>query len=215
MSMPPWIARAVIFAVLWQGTITVREAHPPPLATATTNAVASKDGADEVIRQPPGADDLACLLTSDDARIHVEFGYRGCFGGSDNDLDLDVGTTTSVNARRWTGVSRSQITDGAVLTRKQGQDYLRLFVEALVKPDEAHEAWTTTKAFVRVSVWCGGRRSGPFVVETNAPSEEFKRHFGRISRAPAKHHPYSSVHATIAVAQKLLASVPSKPAAGP
>ena len=215
MSLSPWIARAGIFAVLWQGTITVRESHPPPPATTEAKAVELAEGPDEAITQPPGEDDLACLLTSDRARIHVTFGYQGCFGGSDNDLDLDVGTTTSVNARRWTGVSRSQITDGAVLTRKQGQDYLRLFVDVLVKTDEAHEAWSTTKTFVRVSVWCSGRRVGPFAVETNAPSEEFQRHLERISRTSAKRHPYSSVHAAIAVAQKLLASVPSKPAAGP
>jgi hypothetical protein len=206
MSMPPWIARAVIFAVLWQGTITVREANPPPLATAATNAVQSTDGADEVIRQPPGEDNLACLLRSDDARIHLEFGYRGCFGGSDNDLDLDVGTTAMVNAHRWTGVSTRK-----VLTRQQGQEYLQLFVDALVKPDEANEAWSTTKAYVRVSFWCGCHRSGPFVLETHAPSAADQRAFERALKGrlvPAtRHHPYSCVHGTIAVAQELLASV--------
>lgn len=209
MSMPPWIARAVIFAVLWQGTITVREAHPPPPTTTATNAVELAEGPDEAITQPPGEDDLACLLTSDHARIHLTFGYQGCFGGSDNDLDLDVGTTTSVNARRWTGVSRSQITDGAVLTRQQGQEYLQRFVDALVKPDEANEAWSTTKAYVRVSFWCGCHRSGPFVLETHAPSAADHGAFKRAlkGRLVPRHHPYSCVHGTIAVAQELLASV--------
>ena len=54
-----------------------------------------------------------------------------------------------------------------------------------------------------------------FMLETNAPSEEDEKTFAGLwtntkrARVP-RHHPYSRVHATIAVARDILGSVPSK-----
>jgi hypothetical protein len=158
---------------------------------------------------------LKCLLAADHGRIHLQFGHRGCFGGSDNDLDLDVASTSTLSGHLWTGPSTNRATEGVVLTREQGQAYLRLLVDALVKKDEPSAGWTTTKAFVRASYWCGTQKSGPFMAVTEAPGddEEERAFEGMMSRKPAQaapHRPYSRVHGTIAVARNILASVPSK-----
>jgi len=166
---------------------------PPGLWTETTTL-------------PPEADNLECLLDTAHGRIHVEFGYRGCFGGSHNDLDLDVATTASVTAHLWTGPSRNPATEIATLTRAAGQAVLRLLVDALIKEDEANAVWTTTETFVRVSYQCGTRRWGPFTVETQKPDEEADREFASVvHRPPPRHFPYSRVHATIAAARSVLA----------
>src|SRR5215471_11349754 len=101
----------------------------------------------------------------------------------------------------WTGPSSNQATEGAALTRAQGQEYLRLLVEALIKDDEANRAVTTTNAFLRVSYQCGTHGWGPFMVETHSPDEEFQREWARVSQLKAPlHFPYSRVQGTIAVA---------------
>jgi hypothetical protein len=144
--------------------------------------------------------DLNCLLATPHGRINLQFGYRGCFGGSDNDLDLDVAATASLSGHLWTGISTNRSTEGAKLTLEQGRAYLRRLVGALVKEDEATKAWTTTKAFVRVSYWCGAHREGPLMFETEAPSEV---------------NSYSRVHATIAAARKILESAPGRDSDSP
>lgn len=171
---------------------------PPGLWTETTTL-------------PPDADNLECLLETGQGRLHLEFGYRGCFGGSDNDVDLNVGTTASVTAHLWTGPSAPQATKGATLTKGEAQEYLRLLVDALIKEDEASRVVTTTRVFVRVSYQCGAHRWGPFTVTTESPAEEIERDEARVwHQKPLRHYPYSRVHGTIAAARKILASMPSE-----
>jgi hypothetical protein len=189
---------------MWSGMMHCRGPAEP--SRVVEPAVSSQ----EAITQPPDEEDLACLLETVSGRVQLQFGYRGCFGGSDNDLDLEVGPAVAwVSGRRWTGISTNQFTDRAPVTRQQGQAYLRRFVDALARPDETSDEWTTTKAFVRLTYWCGGRRSGPFMLETNVPSQEDEDAFfaafkGMRYVGQPHHHPYSSVHATIAVAQTVL-----------
>src|SRR5262245_14021326 len=186
------IARAAILAVLWPAMVGCRKPPQPPPARA--EAPKADNEVAEDITQPPDEDDLQCLLDADHARIRVQFGYRGCFGGSDNDFDLDVGAASSLSGHLWTGVDTNQAIDGVTLTRKQGQLHLRRLVDALVRPDKLGKGWWSTKSFVRVSYWCGKRRAGPYMLETNAPSDA----------------PSSRVHATIAAARDILKSVPSR-----
>jgi hypothetical protein len=209
------MTRAVVCTLLWGGTMSCRRPHAPSHVDAGARVSAESAEQEEAITQPPDEDDLRCLLATDRGRVHLQFGYRGCFGGSDNDLDLDVGATASVSGHLWTGVTTNRAIDGVPLKRELGLAHLHLLADALSKPDEPSTDWTTTKAFVRVSYWCGTRRSGPFMLETNAPSEEDEKTFAGLwtntkrARVP-RHHPYSRVHATIAVARDILGSVPSK-----
>jgi hypothetical protein len=193
-----WITLALAHCVICVELTGCRKPHEAPRAPAP----------------PPDAGDLKCLLETEHGRMHVQFGYRGDFGGSDNDLHLDVGASTSLSGHLWTGLSTSQATDGVVSTRAQGQADLRLLVGALLKPEQTSDVRTTTKAFVRVSYWCGAQRFGPFMIETHMPSEEEERALanmiGRGPTRPPPHHSYSRVHGTIAVARDILASVPSK-----
>jgi hypothetical protein len=199
------IARAVIVAVLWPGMMGCRRPQEPSRSMAEVN-VKSIEVSTEESTQPPDDDDLTCLLETDHGRIHLQFGYRGCFGGSDNDLDLEVGATASVSGHLWTDTSTYRATEGVSLTREQGRAHLRRFVDALVKPDEASETVTTTTAFVRGSYRCGAHRSESFMVETNAPSREEEESALAAFKVvrDARHHPYSRVHATIAVAKSIL-----------
>jgi hypothetical protein len=159
----------------------------------------------ETTTLPAEADNLECLLETSHAHVHLEFGYRGCFGGSDNDLDLDVAATASVIGHLWTGRSTDQATEAATLTREQGQAYLRLLVDAMIKEDEANDVVMTAKSFVRVSYQCGAHGWGPFTVMTENPTEEDERDSARAWHSKfARHYPYSRVHGTIAAARKIL-----------
>lgn len=161
---------------------------------------------------PRDAGDPGCLLKSERSRIHLQFGYRGCFGGSDNDLDLRVSATGSLDGHRWAGPSTSKVANGVVLTREQGRAHLHSLVSALLREDDPSEAWSSTRAFVRVSYWCEARRTGPFMIETHRPSERDDRSFaGIVGGAPVPGPgPYSRVHGTIAAARAILASAPGK-----
>src|SRR3954453_9738735 len=55
-------------------------------------------------------DAISCLATAREARIHVQFGVRGDFGGSDNLLDAEIrtGSDASVTGALWTGRGRAK-----------------------------------------------------------------------------------------------------------
>jgi len=204
------VAAAVVSAVVLAGRTGCSKTEEAPRVEA------------EVRLKPPGlwtetttlpgdADYLECLLDAGHRRIRIEFGYRGCFGGSTNDLDLDVGATASVTGHRWATPSWYEAAEDAALTRGQSQAYLRLIVDALIREDERNDAVSTTMAFVRVSYQCGAHRWGPFLLTTQNPSEEDEREWLRaLHFKPPQHYPYSRVHGTIAVAQKILASMPRR-----
>jgi hypothetical protein len=179
------------------------ESKVVPDASSVTATVFPEDGGN-----------LRCLLDTDHGRIHLQFGYRGCFGGSDNDLDLDVGATASLSGHRWTGLSTNESTDHLALNRDTGQDFLRRLVGALLRKEEGADGWSTTKAFVRLSYWCGGVRSGPFMIETDTTTPEDEAAFDEIrSRntrpGPVHRRVYSRVHGVIATAKGILTSLPS------
>jgi hypothetical protein len=151
-------------------------------------------------------------LRDDHARIRLLFGYRGCFGGSDNDLDLDVSATAAtLSGHRWTGPSTNEAADGVALSRADGHAEMRLLVDALTQPAPQPDGWSSTKAFVRFSYWCGTHRAGPFMIETHTidpENEVVVRNL--LHEAPAaRPHAASPVHAAIGAARDILASVPS------
>jgi len=208
-------ARTCTGAILFLLVTTCRKTDEPPGSSKNSKVVPNESSA---VAAPFPADggDLKCLLGTDHGRIHIQFGYRGCFGGSDNDLDLDVSSTAFLSGHRWTGLSTNDSTDRVALDRETGQGYLRRLVSAFLKQDEGANGWSTTKAFVRVSYSCGGVRSGPFMIETDttSPEEEvaFDEVFSRNSLpVPVRRHVYSRVHGVIAVAKAILASVPNTP----
>jgi hypothetical protein len=163
---------------------------------------------------PPEANNLACLLASQHARINLQFGYRGCFGGSDNDLDLDVAAAGTLSGHLWTGLSGNQATDRVPLTRQEGQAFMRQLVEALLKPEGENRGGSSTMSFVRVSYWCGAQKVGPFMLETHTLSRHDDQALAKLMRHPPPdagvHSRYSRVHGTIAAARAILSSAPSQ-----
>jgi hypothetical protein len=203
-----WVAAGVVSAVVLAGRAGCREPDEAPRVEA--EAGLKPPGIwTETTTLPLDADNLECLLEARHGRLQLQFGYRGCFGGRANDLDLDVGTMASVTGHLWTSPSTHEAAEAAALTRGQGQANLRLIIDALIKEDEPNDVVSTTKAFVRVTYQCGAHRWGPFVVMTENPTEESERDWASVLHLkPLRHYPYSRVHGTIVAAQEILASVP-------
>ena len=111
---------------------------------------------------------LSCLLTSSVARVHVQFGVRGCFGGTDNLLELRVGPEGAI-ARGWgtAGMERFRESSPVQLPIAEGRRYLTELVTAARRKEISNNCWSSSSTIVRIHYWCGPEKRGPLMLTTS------------------------------------------------
>jgi hypothetical protein len=161
-----------------------------------------------------------CLLVAPTVQVHVHFGYRGCFSGSDNDLDLGLSDVAVLSGRLHDrGVSGTWAIGPTTMDREVGREHLRLFVAALQKEDEGTSGDQTTGVFVRMTYWCDDEPTRAIALSTNRFSSRMKREHDerrRPHRAEpySEHSYYSRVHGLVETLETILAYGSKMPASG-
>jgi hypothetical protein len=156
--------------------------------------------------------DFGCLLESKKAGIHIEFGYRGCFGGSNNYLDVELSNHAFLSGWFQTGFGTGGHLDKIPLERAEAIRHLNSLVKALHKRETDNGSVSTSTAFALISYWCGRKNIGPIRMETSSLewAEELKMTdtLARATNQPVDHIPetYSRVHGVIAAATSILSA---------
>jgi hypothetical protein len=154
---------------------------------------------------------VLCLLDASTARVHVDFGYRACFSGSDNDLDLALSQVGVLSGRLDDrGASGIWQIGPTMMTRDDGREHLHLLITALQRDDEGTSEEETTRVFARITYWCDDGPTRAIALSTNRLSPTMKQYLEQMrprSRAevPSQHPYYSRVHGFIEVLDTILA----------
>jgi hypothetical protein len=164
---------------------------------------------------------LHCLLAEGATRIHVQFGYRGCFGGSDNLLDIDNRETSVVVGRAFLDRDHDLAIGPTPLGAQDRASLLGSLVRAAHREQNGDRSENSTKAFARIFYWCGGEKQGPVMFETHqlSPSDRRSMQERHAADAPAPRDassragppPYARAHGVIAAALEAFDRVPSRP----
>ncbi|WP_375743040.1 hypothetical protein NR800_31495 [Corallococcus interemptor] len=107
---------------------------------------------------------LACLLSTSDAMLRIEWESRGCFGGSASALELRVRTGGAHLKGTWESDPDPVLVDQR-LDRTAGEQLLRRLVGAATRADHGMRCQSTTAAEVRMRWSCG---SGLFKASQHA-----------------------------------------------
>jgi hypothetical protein len=106
----------------------------------------------------------------------VQFGYRGCFGGSDNLLEVHIGDRASAQGSRFVAPGRHRIVAPVALTKTAARSIVEKLVLAAQRVEVDDGTESTTMAFARIFYWCGDRKEGPVMLRTYADSLELQRY---------------------------------------
>lgn len=150
---------------------------------------------------------FACVLTSSVARVHIQFGVRGCFGGTDNLLELRVGPEETI-ARGWgtAGWDRFREAKPVPLPIAEGRRYLTELVAAARRREISNNCWSSAFTIVRIHYWCGADKRGPVMLKTSMCDPE--EHAGLMPKwlLPA----YARAWGVKNVAENILTKLPGK-----
>ncbi|MHA7627812.1 beta propeller repeat protein [Corallococcus sp. M7] len=105
-------------------------------------------------RNPGTEHPLACLLSTSDAMLQLEFESRGCFGGSASTLELRV-RTEGAHLKGSREEYPEPLRVDQRLGRTEGEQFLRKLVDAATRAEHGMRCQSTTAAEVRLSWSCG------------------------------------------------------------
>jgi photosystem II stability/assembly factor-like uncharacterized protein len=101
---------------------------------------------------------LACLLSSSDAWLQVEYDSIGCFGGTQNALELSVqregGHLRGGREEAYAGDPNAVRVDQR-LERTAGEKMMRTLVEAATRAEQGPSCYSTARRAVRLKWSCG------------------------------------------------------------
>ncbi|WP_223641889.1 hypothetical protein [Corallococcus sp. EGB] len=105
-------------------------------------------------RNPGTEHPLACLLSTSDAMLQIEFESRACFGGSTSALELRVRTEgTHLKGSREEYPDPIRVDQR--LDRTMGEQLLHKLVDAATRAEHGMRCQSTTEAEVRLTWSCG------------------------------------------------------------
>ncbi|MGC4113778.1 MAG: hypothetical protein QM765_03780 [Myxococcales bacterium] len=159
------------------------------------------------------AERLACVLVEPGAVLRIDFGVRGCFGGSDNYFRLT--STPSgflVEGSLWTGTDTRQRIAPAPVGPDLGVHWIGVLAQALRRPEVEDACTSSAKHFARGSTFCDGRWETTRYVSNaclDLPSDHFSASFPGLNLPPSNAYQYA--FALDAIADAALRSMPAQP----
>ena len=103
------------------------------------------------------AERLACVLSAQNAELRISFGTRGCFGGTDNELRLQVaGGDATLQGFTWATIDTRARVGGTEIPKATLANLVRETGEALTLPEVHGGCMSTGREFAHLSVRCDG-----------------------------------------------------------
>lgn len=142
--------------------LTGASASPDAGAKDLGAAADSLWGTPEVSAPAPSdlklADALGCVLVEPGAVLRIDFGGRGCFGGSDNLFRLSNGCEgLAVEGFIWEDVYARRRVPPSGVGVPVAALWLDVLAQILRRPQVKDRCVSTATHFARVSVYCGGK----------------------------------------------------------
>jgi hypothetical protein len=152
---------------------------------------------------------MDCLLTSQAARLSVNFGYQACFSSAETGLDIVVDRNTSITGDGREGrdlrvPARRFHAEG--LPAEVGRRHFMDFIGASQRPEADPQCGSTTSHFVKLSFSCDGVSEKAIHFETTCL---------RWDRRILPQVEYHRAHGIIDVALSIMGSAPSEGTAPP